>query len=128
MWTRLYAETPLQALPWGLRDPFPPLVRLVEGGWLPPPGPILDVGCGIGPNAFWLSGRGYRVTGIDIAPGAVAAAKVARPSEAASPDFLVDDILASTLPSARFRGAVDAAVSRPFLRGRGSLTLPGSPV
>lgn len=107
MWTRLYDETPARGLPWGKMKPFPPLVRLVESGWLHPPGPILDIGCGVGSNAFWLAGLGFQVTGVDIAPGAIARAELARPSPGANPKFRVDDVLASNLRTASHRGAVD---------------------
>jgi SAM-dependent methyltransferase len=107
MWTRLYAETPLHGLPWANQDPFPPLVRAIGAGWLAPPGPVLDVGCGVGTNTFWLARRGFRATGIDIAPGAIAAAESRRVPESTNPVFLEDDILASALPPAQFRAAVD---------------------
>lgn len=43
---------------------------------LPPPalGPALDLGCGSGRAAVWLGERGYRVTGIDRQPEALALA------------------------------------------------------
>lgn len=107
MWTRLYASSSVGTLPWAIQDPFPPLTRLVEAGWLEPPGPIIDVGCGVGSNAFWLARRGFRVTGIDVAPGAVSAAVSARAPGATNPEFAADDILASGLPARTFRGAVD---------------------
>lgn len=41
---------------------------------LPPPalGPALDLGCGSGRAAVWLAARGYRVTGLDHQPEALA--------------------------------------------------------
>lgn len=43
-------------------------------GLLPPPalGPALDLGCGSGRAAVWLAARGYRVTGLDHQPEALA--------------------------------------------------------
>ncbi|MFY9716641.1 MAG: methyltransferase domain-containing protein [Thermoplasmata archaeon] len=107
MWTRLYEEARVRKLPWMNQGPFPPLVRSVEDGWLSPPGPVLDVGCGVGTNTLWLAAQGFRATGIDIAPGAVAAATSALKPGRSSPKFLVDDILASRLPAASFGAAVD---------------------
>lgn len=38
------------------------------------PGSALDVGCGEGADVAWLAGRGWRVTGVDFAPTALARA------------------------------------------------------
>jgi SAM-dependent methyltransferase len=107
MWTRLYSGAPLDRLPWANHGPFPPLVRAVQDGWLSPPGPVLDVGCGVGVNTRWLAAQGFRATGIDIAPGAITAAESGPPPAGRNPRFLEDDILASTLPPGRFRAGID---------------------
>jgi SAM-dependent methyltransferase len=107
-WARIYERGSLQELPWFAQEPYRPLVRAIEGdSGLAPPGPLLDIGCGLGANARWLVSRGFRVTGIDIAPGAIAAASAQPTPKGRGIKFLVDDILASTLPSAQFRYAVD---------------------
>jgi SAM-dependent methyltransferase len=134
-WIRLYAETPLRNLPWAHQEPYPPLARAVQDGWLSPPGPILDVGCGVGSNTFWLSRQGFSATGIDIAPGAVAAAESNRSPETQNARFIVDDVLASDLPTGRFRAAVDVGCFQtlpPRTRHAFSVSLsrllsPGSP-
>lgn len=46
------------------------LDRLCEYG-----GPILDAGCGAGQHALWFQERGVDVTGIDVSPNAVRAAR-----------------------------------------------------
>lgn len=135
-WTQLYAQTSTADLPWANRGPFPPLVRAVESGWLRPPGPVLDVGCGLGTNTFWLAGVGFRATGIDIAPGAVAAARSSRDRRVPKPRFEVDDILASALPPARFRSAVDVGcfhtlpptTRREYSAGLSRVLAPGAPL
>jgi SAM-dependent methyltransferase len=107
-WARTYGETDYQALPWFSPDPYPPLVRAVEEGWLLPSGPFLDVGCGAGSNVLWLAGRGFRATGIDVAPGAIAAAESRRTASTRGATFRVDDFLVSQLKTAGFASGVDA--------------------
>ncbi|MGC2788681.1 MAG: class I SAM-dependent methyltransferase [Thermoplasmata archaeon] len=134
-WTRLYAEIPTQGLPWANTGPFPPLVRAVENGWLSTPGPVLDVGCGVGTNTLWLASQGFQATGIDIAPGAVAAAVSNRGATLRNPNFLEDDVLVSSLPTAKFRSAVDVGcfqtlpprTRRAFSAGLARLLSPGAP-
>ena len=48
--------------------PNPHLVREVAGL---EPGTALEAGCGAGAEALWLASRGWRVTGVDIAAGAL---------------------------------------------------------
>jgi len=62
-------------LPWDTGVPDPHLVRLVRR-WPVPRGRLLEVGCGTGTNLVWLAGQGFVVTGIDLAPQAVEAARV----------------------------------------------------
>ncbi len=134
MWNRLYSGSPLRDLPWFAQEPYPPLVRAVESGRLKPPGPILDIGCGLGTNALWLASRGFRATGIDLAPTAVEAAKSRRTSESRLADFRVDDILRSELPAGRFRAAVDVGCfhtlrkrhRRAYSQGVARLLRPGA--
>ena len=51
-----------------IRTPNPLLVREVEAL---PPGTVLDLGCGLGGDAIWLAGRGWRVTAVDVSPTAL---------------------------------------------------------
>lgn len=120
MWDRLYSSDTLGKLPWAIQRPFPPLVEAVGAGWIRPPGPILDVGCGLGANTFWLAAHGFRATGVDVAAGAIRASETRRTAERGNPTFLVDDLLASDLPPSRFRAAIDVGCFQtlpPRLRG-----------
>ena len=120
MWDRLYASDTLGKLPWAIQRPFPPLVDAVEAGWIRPPGPILDVGCGLGANTFWLAAHAFRVTGVDVATGAITAAETRRSADKRNPTFIVDDLLASGLPPRKFKAAIDVGCFQtlpPRLRG-----------
>ncbi len=52
-------------------QPNPRLVAAVAGL---APAAALDVGCGEGADAIWLSSRGWHVTGVDVSPVALARA------------------------------------------------------
>lgn len=84
------AEVQALALTEGWQDALPPETAAVGPGqghlwrppeWLvrhelmlPPPaaGPVLDLACGSGRAAVWLAVKGYRVTGLDWQPDALA--------------------------------------------------------
>jgi SAM-dependent methyltransferase len=78
--------------PWDYGDPRPQLVEwaaaknLVGGGR-----EALVVGCGYGADAEFLSQRGFRTTGFDFAPTAIAAAR--RKYPASEVNYLVADVL-----------------------------------
>jgi SAM-dependent methyltransferase len=58
----------------------------------PPPCTILDLGCGTGWTSRLLARRGHSVTGIDIAPEAIATAReVAEAEEVSTVEFIVSD-------------------------------------
>jgi len=61
------------------------LDSVIRGEW-PGAGTVLDVSCGIGTQALGLAGLGYRVTGSDLSPEAVARAE----REAAARGLTID--------------------------------------
>lgn len=70
-WDESYTgETPA---PWDIGRPQPAFVRLADQGRLS--GRVLDCGCGTGENALLAASRGADVTGIDVAPTAIARAR-----------------------------------------------------
>jgi len=70
----LPAGAPLEMGPSRARLWAPPPWLAAHQAILPPPaaGPVLDLACGSGRGAVWLAERGYRVTGIDWQPEALA--------------------------------------------------------
>lgn len=70
-WQKHYDEG---APPWDHGKPSPPIVRLAESGALPQ-GKLCVLGCGWGHDAIWFATRGWSVTAVDFAEGAVAGAR-----------------------------------------------------
>lgn len=58
----------------------------------PPPARLIEFGCGVGWLSLFLAQRGYRVTGVDISPDAIAAANAQRDARGlATAEFRVGD-------------------------------------
>jgi len=72
-WKKYYRETPLDKIPWNKTqaDYFQKLLNSKKLG----SGKALDLGCGVGIKSITLAKRGFRVTGVDIAPTAIKHAK-----------------------------------------------------
>src|SRR3984885_4496768 len=88
-WDASYAaDTPA---PWDIGRPQPTFVRLADEGRLT--GRLLDAGCGTGENALLAVGRGADVTGIDVAPTAIARARAKASERGLSARFEVADAL-----------------------------------
>ena len=74
---------------WDTAEPQPELAELIRGH---PPGRALDLGCGTGTDAIYLTSQGWEVTGVDYVPRAIAAAR-SRAAAARSPArFAVGDV------------------------------------
>ncbi|MGA8542245.1 MAG: class I SAM-dependent methyltransferase [Thermoplasmata archaeon] len=104
----MYEKTPYTQLPWYSTRASPWLARAVKSRWIRPPGPILDIGCGAGSNSLWLSSEGFSVTGLDLAPVAIAAAERRGRRRKSSARFRVGSALSMPFPSSRFAGALDS--------------------
>lgn len=109
-WERVYAE---EGTPWDLGGPCPVLEEALESARLQglPEGCTVAVpGCGLGHDAAWLAGRGFRVTGLDLVPEAVARARAAygEPPAWLAGDWLAGDWLSGPL------GPFDALVDHTF--------------
>ncbi len=66
-----------------------------------PPGTALDLGCGSGPNALKLAGRGWSVVGVDWAEHAIELAMSAAQAQGLDAMFYVGDVT-SWEPPAKF--------------------------
>jgi SAM-dependent methyltransferase len=106
-WRRNYASTPYRKLPWFSPFPYPWLRQAVEQRWYRPGTRVLDVGCGAGTNAMFLARNGFRASGVDLAPAAIAAAKSRADRRGLSVDFRVADALRLPYPRGFFGGLLD---------------------
>ena len=77
--------------PWDIGRPQPAFVRLADEGRLT--GRVLDAGCGTGENALLAASRGADVTGIDVAPSAIARARAKASERGLTARFEVADAL-----------------------------------
>lgn len=107
MFEEAYAHTSYRDLPWFSPHPYPWLVQAVAEGWIVPPGPVLDMGCGAGTNVLWLARQGFRATGADLAPSAIAIAERRAKRARLSATFRVADALALPFRRGAFRAALD---------------------
>lgn len=76
-------------VPWDIGEPQPALVELVDMGWCE--GQILDIGCGTGELGLALAARGHSVTGVDLAPSAIALARRKAAERGLAADFVAAD-------------------------------------
>jgi len=73
---RIYAEADAVGtpIPWADLRPNPNLEQFERARALPAPGATaLVVGCGLGDDAEWIAGHGFRTVAFDIAPSAIRA-------------------------------------------------------
>jgi len=83
-WDARYAEAEHLGHLWGA-EPNRFVVEVVEGLH---PGRALDLGCGEGRNARWLSAGGWRVCAVDFSPVAIERARAAAAATGLGPDVL----------------------------------------
>ena len=87
--------------PWDIGKPDLNLVQTVTA--LPiAPCQALDMGCGTGDNAIWLSQQQFRVLGIDVSETAIAKARQKALDANAPCIFMVGDILRSQIEGSPF--------------------------
>jgi ubiquinone/menaquinone biosynthesis C-methylase UbiE len=92
--------------PWDIGQPDFNLIQTVTT--IPiPPCKAIDIGCGTGDNAIWLSQQGFHVLGIDTSEVAIEKAKEKALRANSNCRFLVNNVLTSRLEEAPFRFAFD---------------------
>jgi cyclopropane fatty-acyl-phospholipid synthase-like methyltransferase len=79
--------------PWDTGISPPELIHFMDGHQ---PGRALDLGCGTGTNAIALARRGWQVTGVDFARGALRTARSKAKNAGLQIDFQIADV--SRLP------------------------------
>ncbi|WP_330180672.1 class I SAM-dependent methyltransferase [Nocardia sp. NBC_01503] len=107
--TEVFPGVVVKRPPWDIGRPQSLLVAFERSGRIT--GEVLDIGCGPGDTAIHLAAHGYRVTGIDIAPTAIAQARERAERRGVRVRFEVAD--AAELDG--FGGGFDTVVSSALL-------------
>ncbi|MGA8207861.1 MAG: class I SAM-dependent methyltransferase, partial [Candidatus Dormiibacterota bacterium] len=82
----------LGRLPWDTGISPPELVEVVEGPDALAPGRALDLGCGTGTNAVYMARHGWKTTGVDFVPAAIARARQRAQTEGMDAVFVAGDV------------------------------------
>lgn len=90
---RIYRERDEADIPWHRPEPPAPLVELVRSGRVAPCR-ALDIGCGTGSYSLFLAREGFQVTGVDVSPSAIAAAREKARRQGVAVDFEQADMRA----------------------------------
>jgi len=104
-WERLWGREDFDP-PWSGRGISPEIEAAVQQGWLKP-GPVLDIGCGLGEVAAWFAERGYEAVGVDIAFPVIERARKMHSHLEQPPHFCVRDITAGPAPDRQYRILID---------------------
>ena len=92
--------------PWDIGKPDFNLIQTVTGMPINPCR-VLEIGCGTGDNAIWLSQQNFHVVGIDASEVAIEKARSKAVEANVKCAFLVSDILTSRIDGAPFGFAFD---------------------
>ncbi len=117
---------------WDVGRPQGAIVRLAEAGLIT--GSVLDVGCGTGEHALYLTARGHAVTGVDLAAAAIEKAQAKAVARGLNPVFLVHDALDLGSLGRVFDCALDVGLfhclepdqRRPYVAGLRAVVRPGA--
>ncbi len=93
--------------PWDQGRGAPAFAQLLAGTAAPPPGRAIALGCGRGHDALLFAAHGFRVTGVDFAPQAIATAQAQAQTQNLAAEFQQQDIF--NLPAA-WQGQFDYVI------------------
>ena len=116
---------------WDIARPQPAIVRLAQSGGIV--GTVLDVGCGTGENALYLSSLGHEVTAIDTDQGAIDKARKKSLERRLRVNFRLSDALALPCLGMTFDTVIDAGLFHlwsdgeriEFVNNLGAVLVPG---
>lgn len=97
-WDKRYVDN---ELPWDSGKPDEHLAAVIDAHGIKP-GKALEIGCGTGTNSIWLAQQGFKVTGTDISPTAIARAEEKAAAAKVTCRFLVNDFMVDQAPGAPF--------------------------
>ena len=117
--------------PWDIARPQPAIVRLAQSGEIV--GTVLDVGCGTGENALYLSSLGHEVTAIDTAQEAIDKARRKSLERRLRVNFRLVDALALPCLGLTFDAVIDSGLFHVFsdeerveyAKNLGAVLMPG---
>lgn len=98
--------------PWDIDGPQPGIIRLAQSGKIV--GTVLDVGCGTGENALYLSSLGHEVTAIDTAQEAIDKARRKSLERRLRVNFRLVDALALPCLGLTFDTVIDSGLFHVF--------------
>lgn len=104
-WDEAYEEG---ETPWDVRRPQPALVSVAEAGAVE--GRVLDVGCGTGTHALYVSDRGHPTTGVDVSANAVERAREKARDRGSDAEFRVGDARSLDADLGPFDAAIDSGL------------------
>jgi cyclopropane fatty-acyl-phospholipid synthase-like methyltransferase len=111
-WEDVYRYGNVEQMPWYSANLDADITQALAGLKITK-GKILDLGCGPGTQAIALAKTGFKVTGTDVSPAAIAKAQQLAQSENVKIKFVVDDILNSAITD-QFDVIVDRGVFHTF--------------